>query len=245
MLMVKKSSKQYQTSHLIEDQYEPGSRGRVLKNLVGISRKREMDLIEAKALFSAHEELVTRLSAGHRFKASDICRIHSDWLGKIYPWAGNYRQVQISKAGFPFAAPRQIPQLMHELELGYLKTFTPCRAWSDEQTAKALATVHAELLLIHPFRDGNGRMARLLATLMALQADYPPLGFAGIVGRKKREYIAAIHAAMDRDYEPMERVFISVLRRTLRIYGTRWLLISIGCCRKSGTSRALLRSRSM
>ncbi len=73
----------------------------------------------------------------------------------------------------------------------------------------------------HPFRDGNGRAARVLAILMALQDNYPPLDYGGIVGRKKKEYIAAIHAAMGQDYDPMVRVFISVLRRTLKIYGAR------------------------
>ncbi len=219
--MAKKFTKQYQTSHLIEDQYEPGSRGRVLKNLIGVNRKREMDLIEAQALYSAHGKLYARYSSEHRFKARDICDIHKVWLGKLYPWAGKYRQVQISKAGFPFAAPRQIPQLMSDLEQKHMKRFTPCQASSDKETARALAIVHAELLLVHPFRDGNGRAARVLAILMALQDNYPPLDYGGIVGRKKKEYIAAIHAAMGQDYDPMVRVFISVLRRTLKIYGAR------------------------
>lgn len=219
--MAGKSTKQYQTSYLSEDQYEPGSRGRVLKNLLGVNRKREMDLIEAKALFTAHETLVEQYASDHRFGASDIYGIHGTWLGKIYPWAGRYRQVQISKSGFPFAAPKQIPRLMVEFDQRFLKKFTPCRAASIEETARALAVVHAELLLIHPFRDGNGRMARLLATLMALQAEYPPLDYGGIVGRRKKEYISGIQAAMGQEYEIMERVFISVLRRTLRKFDVR------------------------
>ncbi|TAK86063.1 MAG: hypothetical protein EPO20_09750 [Betaproteobacteria bacterium] len=32
----------------------------------------------------------------------------------------------------------------------------------------ALAETHVELVLIHPFREGNGRIARALSTLMAL-----------------------------------------------------------------------------
>ena len=34
----------------------------------------------------------------------------------------------------------------------------------------SIAMVHTELLLIHPFRDGNGRLARWLADIMAAQA---------------------------------------------------------------------------
>ena len=79
-----------------------------------------------------------------------------------------------------------------------------------------MAVVHAELILIHPFREGNGRSSRLLATLMALQAGLPALDFGGIRGDEKRRYIAAIHAAMGREYGPMAAVFERVIARTLR-----------------------------
>jgi len=68
--------------------------------------------------------------------------------------------------------------LMEDLEKGPLREFTPCRFDTIGKTVKALAIVHTELVLIHPFRDGNGRVARLLATLMALQAELPPLDFS-------------------------------------------------------------------
>lgn len=79
--------------------------------------------------------------------------------------------------------------------------------------------MHTELVLIHPFREGNGRVARLLADLMAAQAGLPPLDFAGIVGNKKKEYIAAIHTGMDRNYNLMEKIFRSAIRKTLRTHG--------------------------
>jgi hypothetical protein len=45
---------------------------------------------------------------------------------------------------------------------------------TDPEVARALAEVHAELILIHPCRDGNGRVARLLPLLMGLKAGLPP-----------------------------------------------------------------------
>ena len=80
--------------------------------------------------------------------------------------------------------------------------------------AEALAAVHAELILIHPFRDGNGRLARLLALLMGLQAGLPPLDFSPLDGRGKKRYIAAIHAAMGRDYRPLATLFEQIIERT-------------------------------
>ncbi len=41
-----KKGKRYDTSGLVEAQHEPGSRGRVLKNLLGIKTKREMDVVK-------------------------------------------------------------------------------------------------------------------------------------------------------------------------------------------------------
>ncbi len=59
---------------------------------------------------------------------------------------------------------------MVEFEDGPLKRHTPCRSGSIEHLATALAEVHVELVLIHPFREGNGRVARIVSVLMGLQA---------------------------------------------------------------------------
>jgi cell filamentation protein len=213
MAEIKKTGR-YKTTHLAEAQFEPGSRGKVLKNLLGIKRKNEMDEVEAREQLRALRDLIAIYDEAHVFTATDLCKIHRTWLGPIYSWAGEYRQVNISKDEFPFAAAREILKLMAELESGPLRQFTPCRSGSDELVVKALATVHTELMLIHPFREGNGRAGRLLAILMGLQAKLPPLDFSGIKGKKRQQYFAAVRAGLGRDYEPMERIFSDVVRRT-------------------------------
>ena len=75
-----------------------------------------------------------------------------------------------------------------------------------------------ELVLIHPFREGNGRVARLLAVLMGLQAGLPPLFFDETTGRKRTQYFAAVRQGMDQNYEPMTRIFSAVIERTLQIH---------------------------
>ena len=144
--------------------------------------------------------------------------MHHLWLGQIYPWAGEYRTVNLIKSGFAFAAAREVPRLMSEFERRQLSIYTPCRPGETDDLAEALAVVHAELVLIHPFRDGNGRCARLLSVLMRLQAGLPPLDYGGLTGRTRRKYVAAIHAAMAGDYGPMTGIFFGVIRRTLRRY---------------------------
>jgi len=105
---------------------------------------------------------------------------------------------------------------MGELERGALVRFTPCKPQSVERLAEALAVVHAELVLIHPFRDGNGRVARLLAMLMGLQAGLPPLDFSPMLDRGKRTYIAGMQAALRSDYGILKNLFEKTIDRTLR-----------------------------
>ncbi len=214
-----KKGDRYDVSYLEEAQFEPGSRGRVLKNKLGIRSKREMDRLEKQELLRTHEELIATYNKSHRFTASDICKIHKIWLGGIYEWAGKYRQVNISKRDFHFAAAAQVPKLINAFEKEPLSKFTPCNFDSFDKIVRALAIVHTELVLIHPFREGNGRVARLLADLMAAQAGLPPLDFTAIVGNKKKEYISTIHAGMDRNYNPMEKLFRYIIRKTLRTHG--------------------------
>lgn len=210
-----KKTGRYSTSNLVEDQFEAGSNGLVLKNLIGITTVEEMDKVEAEALEMAVDQLVRTYDEEHRFTASDICKIHKLWLGNIYAWAGKYRNVNISKGNFPFAAAMQIPSLMNELEKDLLSRYTPCKGMERNALVKALAVVHTELVLIHPFREGNGRVARILSTLMALQAALPFLDFSAIEGEKKNAYFAAVQAGMDMDYKPMERIFDEIIRKTL------------------------------
>src|SRR4030067_1633874 len=104
----------YDTSGLTEAQFEPGSRGRVLKNKLGIKSKREMDKIEAREQIRALEELSCIYNWDHRFTASDVCRIHKIWLGLIYEWAGQYRQGKFTKGDFPFFLAHMGPRVMCE-----------------------------------------------------------------------------------------------------------------------------------
>ncbi len=214
-----KQNNKYDTTGLVEAQFEPGSRNRVLKNLLGIKKKTEMDRIEALALKQAEEEIINTYGANHRFKTSDIFKIHKIWLGNIYPWAGKFRKVNLSKGDFNFAAAAQIPNLMDAFENEYLFKFTPCNFNDIGNVINAISITHVELILIHPFREGNGRVARLLSTLMALQAGYPPLDFSFIKKEKKKEYFKAVNLGLDRNYLLMESIFKEVFDLTVNNRG--------------------------
>ena len=110
----------------------------------------------------------------------------------------------------------QIPKLMDQFEMDQLAKCTPCNYSDRNEIVKALAEVHAELVLIHPFREGNGRCSRILASIMALQAGLPVLDFSLIGGQKKEDYFAAVQIGMDRDYAPMERLFAEIIESSIR-----------------------------
>lgn len=210
-----KKGDRYDVSGLVEAQFEPGSRGRVLRNRLGIRTRRKMDEVEAAALQKALDALVRNYDERHRFTAGDVRAVHKRWLGAIYEWAGEYRLVNISKGGFPFATAALVPSLMTRFGRDVLARYTPCRFRSRQDVVRALAHVHVELVLIHPFREGNGRLVRVLSTLMALQAGLPLLDFSLIAGRGRKDYFAAIQAGLDRNYARMERIFAAVIDRSL------------------------------
>ena len=208
----------YDVSHMPEGQFEPGSRGLVLKNLLGIKSRKEMEALETERYMRVLDACAHRYRRNHRFTSQDLLDIHREWLGGIYSWAGTYRQVNISKGDFPFASAAHIPSLMNDFEKNILAVWTPCKGGSIPTDAKALAVVHAEFILVHPFREGNGRLGRLLSDLMALQAGFVPLDFGDIKGRKRRYYFSAVRAAMRKDYEPMRKMFEGLIRKTMRQY---------------------------
>lgn len=199
-----------------EAEAQPGSRGRVLANRLGILRVRDMQIAETAALLQLTNDLLGEVTEDQQFTAADLCAWHARWLGDIYDWAGRYRNVNMSKDGFPFAAARLVPSLMADYSRTVLGVHTSCAGMDEDTLVRALALTHAEYILVHPFREGNGRLVRLLNTMMALQAGWPLLDFDGLRGEARRRYIAAIHAAQGNDYVPLEAVFAAVLRRTRR-----------------------------
>ncbi|HEY3242281.1 MAG TPA: Fic family protein [Phycisphaerae bacterium] len=97
----------------------------MLRNLLGLLRVRDITLAESQALQLAQDQAIERYRVDHRFTAEDICDLHRSWLGAVYPWAGQYRTVNMGKGGFQFANAALIPNLMRDLDRGPLGQFTP------------------------------------------------------------------------------------------------------------------------
>jgi cell filamentation protein len=175
--------------------------------------------LEFEALLRAQTAWLERITPATRFTAEILCAMHQDWLSELYEWAGRYRTVELEKGGFHWPPAYRVAKNMATFEKGLLATLTPCRPATLSEVARHIAEVHAELLLIHPFRDGNGRLARWLADLMALQADYP-LPSYGFTGRgasaRRQRYIAAVSQGYVMDYAALTVFFAEAIGRRLR-----------------------------
>lgn len=186
-----------------EGEFEPGSNQRVLSNLVGITSPDDMDELELELLSQLYDGLLLDELPEQTITVAMLKSWHRRWLGNVYAWAGQERSVTMSKDGFPFAAVPQIPRLLSELEKLHLSRWTPCQGLTDDALIEAIAITHVEFILIHPFREGNGRLSRLLADVMAVQAGLDPLDYSAWDVRKAA-YIAAIHAGFSGNYAPMK-----------------------------------------
>ena len=89
---------------------------------------------------------------------------------------------------FEYALPKDVPELMQ----GWLSLFQKtCKENTANKEAAliAYAHLHVSFVRIHPFWDGNGRMARLVANIPVIMAGYPPV----IIPKEHRqEYIEAL-----------------------------------------------------
>jgi Fic family protein len=123
------------------------------------------------------------------FTEHDIIELHRLFYYRIdQENAGHYRKVPVFVTGtdFEFPKPSEVPELMQE----FLQTLPQLK--KQYHPVHFAALVHAQLVTIHPFVDGNGRTARLLMNLALLQSGYaitiiPPI--------MRSAYISAIRNA--------------------------------------------------
>jgi cell filamentation protein len=86
----------------------------------------------------------------------------------------------------------------------------PCGPGDQRRGTGSGRALCVELILIHPFREGKGRLARLLADVMAVQAGNGLLDYVEW-DRQKGRYFAAIQQGFAGDYDPMKRLVTAAL----------------------------------
>ena len=138
----------------------------VLKNRLNI--RDHAELKQAEEEFVAVKQLVLLQDPiKGRFTMNHLLRIHRFLFEDVYPFAGRLRREQISKGDTLFYPPdlierelRRVFREIHEREMLCEKEL--------QAQLRYRSHVMAELNIIHPFREGNGRSIRELIRCMAL-----------------------------------------------------------------------------
>ena len=187
----------------------PDDQGEVLPNLPGLTDQRAVELAEAEGFLRAEITLYDELEDGTVFDLAYLQRMHRLALGHLYAFAGKWREVNLSKGGFNFPSAKYLDATMQEFERSMLKPLPDLYA-DREALIRDVALVHGELLFIHPFREGNGRTARLLADMMAQKQGYGKLHWERIGRVRFDDYVQAVQQAAVSNRQPMEDIIRSV-----------------------------------
>jgi cell filamentation protein len=67
-----------------EAEFQPGSRGRVLRNRLGIKSVRELEREESERLLATAQRTIDETRVDQRFTAGDVRQMHQRWLGEIW-----------------------------------------------------------------------------------------------------------------------------------------------------------------
>jgi len=147
-----------------------------------------------------------------KLKISEILEIHSIILNKIDDInKGKLRSVAVRLKGSETILPNplKVPELMDEFVIWL-------QGENQDNPIKFAIEAHFKLVTIHPFVDGNGRVARLLMNLLLMRAGYPQ----AIIRKEDRsEYIKSLEKAQTKDdMEDYYNLMLEAVNRSLDIY---------------------------
>lgn len=146
-------------------------------------------------------DLVYRLIAKNAvLTEQDLFDLHkavqTEWVMDVYKPLGAWKKepnstVMVSGENqviFEYAHPQDVPALMRAWLALFAKLIGSGQTDRDA-ALEAYIRLHVAFVRIHPFWDGNGRIARLASNIPVLRAGYPPI----IIPReRRRDYIQAL-----------------------------------------------------
>lgn len=166
---------------------------------------------EALEIILEHYEEIP-LTEGYLHQLHGMLLKHSD---KDQTHKGRYKNLSNQVvAHYPDGSTRTIfrttePHLTGS-EMEALITWTNDRfKEQDLHPLLIVATFVYEFLSIHPYQDGNGRLSRLLTTLLLMKLDYQfvqYVSFEHVIESKKEAYYRALMAGQKNRYKKTERI---------------------------------------
>jgi Fic-DOC domain mobile mystery protein B len=166
----------------------------------GITTRGQLNILEAdgirKVLLKYLAKTPTRRSA--RFNYSWALKLHREMFGDVWNWAGVLRTNDLN-IGVPW---KQVESRLFTL-LADLVSWEQ----SGVELLDQAVMLHHRAVEIHPFCNGNGRWARMLANIWLKLHKHPltlwPEEVIGTQSVVRAEYLDAIKAADRGDYEPL------------------------------------------
>ncbi len=178
----------------------------VLPNKLGLTTKEQIDDAELVGFARAQEKAIRALTDSTIFSLDYLYQLHKDALGDVYDFAGKLRTANISKGNFLFPIANALPNALQNFESEFLSPIST-RHFQPKELLLNLARMHAELLYIHPFREGNGRAIRMFTDLIFLIKTGKVLDFETIT-KNSVLHIKAVQGAASCNYKLMEELFL-------------------------------------
>lgn len=173
----------------------------VLKNKLGIKSSKELENLERDIttirLIQLNNHPISR-----NFDLKHLQDIHHFIFSPIYDWAGEIRNGSLAKGGTVFTYPERIIPALNKL-FSQLKSENYLRDLNKENVIQRLAYYLGELNVIHPFREGNGRVQRAFISELAERLGYE-LDFSNV---SQQEMIdASILVYRKSDYSELAKI---------------------------------------
>ena len=133
----------------------------VLKNKFGISNREELYKIETKIVTEKLSLLILDSYVG-TFNAARLKAIHRFLFEEIYEFAGEYREVDLYKKYTKFEDFDKIDSHLNDLldRVNNQISNNLINVHNKFDIARFLGDMYYEFIMIHPFREGNGRAIR-------------------------------------------------------------------------------------
>lgn len=204
-IALEKLREHFRTHHIFHSSGIEGNRltlqetSLVLKEGIDITGKPLKDSIEVKNLGIAFDFLYELVQQDVEITENYLKQLHSLIIGddpSLSP--GNYRNIGVVITGSEHRPPEpfEVPIKMRDL-------FDWIKANKDENPIIVAAVAHHEMVKTHPFKDGNGRTARLLLNLILLKSGFP---ICNIKRSERPDYYNALSLADEGEYEPIIEV---------------------------------------
>jgi cell filamentation protein len=141
----------------------------VLSNKLNIQHQNDYEVAECAIVSTAVAKTIDKGLKG-TFDIEYLKLIHFQLFSSIFSWAGEFRKVNTAKT-IPFCQTEYIESSLLLLLNDLKKEDYLFNTW-EEKMAERLAYYLCELNVIHPFREGNGRVQRLFIGNLALANGY-------------------------------------------------------------------------